>query len=104
MEKRRIKRVACRHFVRVLKRAGVLENISVNGLRVVTSRLPGSKVVKITVSLDGKPLKIRGTLRWARDKGDGSNLKILGVRVNSAPKEYRQFVNKRLQEDCWHCY
>jgi len=102
--------VVVEHFVRFgvggLHHVGLTMNLSSGGMFIKSSFIPtpGTKIeIEFPLS-DGDKALMGGMVVWTKDippeENDGLPTRGMGVRILSAPGEYRLFVEAQTREGC----
>lgn len=92
MEKRSKKRIKTRHFASIAGIPGTIDDISEQGMRLSTSKLPKKKTIDISFDVYGEAIKVKGIIQWFIRKNTINSHHQLGVVVKNPPAEFAKLV------------
>lgn len=94
MEKRKDKRFKKRELIRIDNKAGMLLDISEDGLKVALSSLPTQRKISIRLHLGDKEFSLNGTIRWIKKTFSAQGANELGIRIDNPPADYSHALSK----------
>jgi len=94
VEKRKDKRFKKRELIRIDNKAGMLLDISEDGLKVALSSLPTQRRISILIHLGDNEFSLQGTIRWIKKTFSAQGANELGIRIDNPPSEYSSTLAK----------
>jgi len=94
MEKRNGKRLKKRSLIHVDDKAGMLLDISQDGLKVALSSLPTHRQIKVKLTLGDEDFILAGTVRWIKKTFSAQGSNELGIHIEDPPPAYVTAVGR----------
>lgn len=94
MEKRKDKRLKKRSLIKVDDKAGMLLDISEDGIKVALSSLPTHRQIRISLQLDGEEFNLSGTIRWIKKTFSAHGSNELGIHLEDPPPTFITAVSR----------
>lgn len=98
-ERRENRRIKKRIMLKINNELGLLSDISREGIRLSTAKVPSSPGVDIKLKLDEQTFHLKGTIRWQGKERTLSNMQEIGVSIDEAPPEYYRFVDSLYKKE-----
>jgi len=94
MEKRKERRLKKRSLIRIDDKAGMLLDISEDGIKVALSSLPTRRQVQINLHLDDQDFSLAGTIRWIKKTFSAHGSNELGIHIEDPPPGFITAVSR----------
>ena len=96
-ERRSQKRIVKRSILRVNGKIAILMDLSENGMRLATLKIPSSPLIVIELRTEGQSFKLNGVIRWSSRERTFTGLKKFGVFIKDPPDQYTQYIMKLIK-------
>ncbi len=98
-ERRKSKRIKKNIMLKINHELGLLSDISGDGIRLSTTKVPTNPNVQIKLKIDEHTFDLKGIIRWQKKKPSFSNMKEIGVSIEDAPEEYYRLLDELYQNE-----
>jgi len=98
-ERRIHKRIKKNTFVQLNNKIALLIDISEGGMLLGLKEIPGDHEVDIKLKIQEKSFKLKGVVKWIRDRDSFSGLSSIGIMLIDPPEKYRKLIQSTIEQE-----
>ncbi len=98
-ERREYKRIKKQSLVRLNDKMALLIDISEGGMLLGTYELPADPEVNIEIKIRENSFKLKGIIRWIREKDSFSGLHSVGIMLKDQPEKFRKLMHSIVEQE-----
>ncbi len=98
-ERRAHTRISKQTFVQINNKMALLIDISEGGMLLGSNEIPEDPEVDINIKIQGKSFKLKGIVRWIRDRDSFSGLSSIGIMLIDPPDKFRKLIQSIVEQE-----